>query len=106
RHESVDAVFEMVDRDKQVGGGIMAGALAYRFFIWLLPLALVLVGGLGLTSDAASRSPESAARSLGLAGLVTSSVANAANSPAHWYAFLIGLPVLVWATRGLLRALI
>ena len=48
RHESVDAVFEMVDRDGEVGGGIMAGALAYRLFIWLLPLALVAVGGLGL----------------------------------------------------------
>ncbi len=106
RHQSVDAVFEMVDRDGEVGGGIMAGALAYRLFIWLLPLALVAVGGLGLTSDAASQSPESAAKSLGLAGLVTSSVANAANSPAHWYALLIGLPVLVWVTRSLLRALI
>jgi len=106
RHESVDAVFEMVDRDREVGGGIMAGALAYRFFIWLLPFALVAVGGLGLTSQAASESPEEAAKSLGLAGLVSSSVESAANSPAHWYALLIGLPVLVWVTRSLLRALI
>ena len=50
RHESVDAVFEMVDRDGEVGGGIMAGALAYRLFIWLQPLALDAVGGLGLTA--------------------------------------------------------
>ena len=40
RHRSVDAVFEMAERDSEVGGGIIAGALAYRLFIWLLPLAL------------------------------------------------------------------
>ena len=38
----------MADRDADVGGGIIAGALAYRLFIWLLPFALVLVAGLGL----------------------------------------------------------
>jgi len=106
RHASVDAVFEMVDRDREVGGGIMAGALAYRLFIWLLPFALVAVGGLGVAAQTATESPESAAKSLGLAGLVSSSVASAANSPAHWYALLIGFPILLWATRSLLRALI
>jgi uncharacterized BrkB/YihY/UPF0761 family membrane protein len=106
RHESVDAVFEMVDRDRELGGGIMAAALVYRLFVWSLPFALVAVGGLGVASSVADESPEKAARSIGVAGLVTSSVANAANSPAHWYVFLVGLPVLVWATRSLLRTLI
>jgi hypothetical protein len=50
RHRSVDAVFEMADRDSEVGGGIIAGALAYRLFIWLLPLALVAVAGLGIAA--------------------------------------------------------
>ena len=81
RHESVDVVFEMVDRDVETGGGIIAGALAYRLFIWLLPALLVAVAGLGFAADAASESPQEAARSVGLAGLVTSSVASAANGP-------------------------
>jgi len=106
RHGSVDAVFEMVDRDAEVGGGIIAGALAYRFFIWLLPLALVAVAGLGFAADAAEQSPESAADSVGLSGLVSSSIAGAAESPNRWYALLIGIPILVWATRSVLRALI
>ena len=106
RHTSVDAVFEMVDRDSEVGGGIIAGALAYRLFIWLLPLALVVVAGLGLAADASTESPEEAAKSLGMQGLVSSSIASAANSPNRWYALLIGMPVLVWATRSVLRVLI
>src|SRR6185436_7706926 len=56
----VDALAEIVDRDLEVGGGIMAGALAYRLFVWLLPLALVVVGGLGVVSEAASSSPSDA----------------------------------------------
>ncbi|HET8873992.1 MAG TPA: YhjD/YihY/BrkB family envelope integrity protein [Gaiellaceae bacterium] len=106
RHRSVDAVFEMVDRDSEVGGGIIAGALAYRLFIWLLPLALVAVAGLGFAADAASTSPEEAADSLGIEGLVSSSITNAAESPNRWYALLIGIPVLLWTTRSLLRVLI
>jgi uncharacterized BrkB/YihY/UPF0761 family membrane protein len=106
RHEAVDAVFDMADHDSEVGGGIMAGALAYRLFLWMLPLALVAVAGLGLYSDAASSTPDNAARSVGLAGLVTSSVADAASSSARWYAILIGIPLLVYMTRSVLRTLI
>lgn len=106
RHSSLDALFEMVDRDAEVGGGIMAGALAYRLFIWMLPLALVAVAGLGFYTEAAASSPESAAKTLGLAGLVSASVASAASSSARWYAILIGIPLLVYTTRSVLRALI
>jgi uncharacterized BrkB/YihY/UPF0761 family membrane protein len=105
-HPSVDAVYEMADRDAEVGGGIIACALAYRLFIWLLPLALVVVAGLGIAADTSSGSPEEAAASLGFEGLVTSSIANAAESPNRWYALVIGIPLLVWATRSLLRMLV
>jgi uncharacterized BrkB/YihY/UPF0761 family membrane protein len=106
RHASVDAAFDIAERDSEVGGGLIAGALAYRLFIWLLPLALIAVAGLGFAADAASESPEEAAESLGLEGLISSSITNAANSPNRWYALLIGIPVLVWATRSVLRVLI
>jgi uncharacterized BrkB/YihY/UPF0761 family membrane protein len=106
RHKSVDAVFEMVDRDGEVAGGIIAGALAYRFFVWLLPLALVAVAGLGIAADSSSESPEETAGSLGLAGLISSSIESAANSSNRWYALAVGIPVLVWLTRSLLRVLI
>lgn len=105
-HTSVDAALEMVDRDGEVGGGIIAGALAYRFFIWLLPVALVAVAGLGIAADSSSQTPESEADSIGLGGLVSSSVANAASSPNRWYALLVGIPILLWTTRSLLRVLI
>jgi uncharacterized BrkB/YihY/UPF0761 family membrane protein len=106
KHGSIDAVYQMADRDIEVGGGIIAGALAYRLFIWLLPLALVLVAGLGFAADAASESPRAAAESLGVAGLVSDSIAGAAESPTRWYAIIVGVPVLLVATRSVLRVLI
>lgn len=106
RHASIDIAFTSVDREGEVGGGIMAGALAYRLFIWLLPFALVLIGVLGLVSDATSDTPRDTASYVGVAGLVSRSVAEAAQATGHWYALAIGLPILVWTTRSLLRALI
>jgi len=106
RHGSLDAAFQIADRDAEVGGNIIAGALAYRFFIWLLPATLVFVGGLGVASSTAGDTPQQAASSLGLAGLVSNSVASAAKSSNRWYALLIGIPLLLWATRSVLRALV
>jgi uncharacterized BrkB/YihY/UPF0761 family membrane protein len=96
----------MVDRDGEVAGGIIAGALAYRLFIWLLPLALVLVAGLGIAADSRAESPHDAAGEVGMQGLVSSSISGAADSSKRWYALLVGIPVLIWATRSVLRVLI
>jgi uncharacterized BrkB/YihY/UPF0761 family membrane protein len=96
----------VVERDGEVAGGIIAGALAYRLFLWLLPLALVAVAGLGIAADSADRSPESTAESAGLGGLVSDSIAGAAKSSNRWYALLVGIPVLVYVTRSVLRGLI
>ena len=106
RHGAVDVVYVIVERDGDLGGGIMSGALAYRLFIWLLPFGLVVVGGIGLAASAVSESPESAARSVGISGLVANSIAEASQGSSRWYALAIGVPVLVWASRSLLRALL
>jgi uncharacterized BrkB/YihY/UPF0761 family membrane protein len=106
QHATVDLGFDVVRHDTQIAGGILAGALAYRLFIWLLPAALVAVAGLGVAAEATDTTAAAAADDAGLAGLVTGSIASAAESPTRWYALLIGIPLLVWATRSLLRALI
>jgi len=104
-HGSVDAAYLIADRDSEVGGGLMAGALAYRIFIWLLPFSLVVVAGIGIAAST-SETPESAAKSLGLQGVVASSVAQASRGSSRWYALLIGIPILLWATRALLKAVV
>jgi uncharacterized BrkB/YihY/UPF0761 family membrane protein len=102
----VDAAFEVVDRDGEVAGGIIAGALAYRLFIWLLPAGLVFVGGLGAVAAAVSDSPKGVATTLGVGGIVSSSLHSASNSHSAWYALIVGVPILLYATRSVLRVLI
>jgi uncharacterized BrkB/YihY/UPF0761 family membrane protein len=106
RHGWLDATFEVVDRDVEVAGGIISGALAYRFFLWLLPAGLVFVGGLGVVADMTSRSPKSVGTTLGIGGIVSNSLKSASNSHSPWYALIVGVPILLYATRSVLRVLI
>jgi uncharacterized BrkB/YihY/UPF0761 family membrane protein len=107
RHRSwVDAIFEIADRDGEVAGGVIAGALAYRLFIWLLPAGLVFVGGIGAIAGARSDSPHRFASTLGVGGLVSHSLQNASKSHSSWYALIVGVPILLYATRSVLRVLI
>jgi uncharacterized BrkB/YihY/UPF0761 family membrane protein len=102
----VDAIFELVDRDAEVAGGVIAGALAYRLFIWLLPAGLVFVGGLGVIADSLSDSPKGVATRVGVGGIVSTSLNSASNSHSPWYALIVGVPILLYATRSVLRVLI
>jgi uncharacterized BrkB/YihY/UPF0761 family membrane protein len=92
--------------DRAVAGTELAGALAYRLFLWFLPFVLVLVAGLGIYADASDQTAREAADQVGLAGLVLQSVSEAASSSARWYALLIGVPTLLYLTRSLLRTLV
>jgi hypothetical protein len=102
----VPVVRDVLALDQSIAGGELAGALAYRLFIWFLPFVLVLVAGLGVYADASDQTPREVADKLGLAGLVVQSVAAAARSGSRWYALLIGVPVLLYATRSLLRTIV
>jgi membrane protein len=106
-HPSVDIAFTTIERDFERGGGLIAGALAYRFFFWLLPFVLVLVGGLGFLSAASSSAPEDLAKQAGFLGLTAKSISDAsANAErTRFYALLIGLPALYFASIGFVKAL-
>lgn len=90
-------------RDGAIGGSVLAAALAYRIFIWLLPLALVLVLGMGWLADSSSVLSET-----GLGAYITNSVAAAAENVSGWarvVGLVIGVIVLLYETYVLLRAM-
>jgi uncharacterized BrkB/YihY/UPF0761 family membrane protein len=93
-------------RDSAVGGSVLAGALAYRIFIWLLPLALVLVLGLGLFAGSTSRAGEILGDA-GITGFLATSVSAAAEGTSGWAlvaGIVVGAVVLLYQTYALLRA--
>jgi uncharacterized BrkB/YihY/UPF0761 family membrane protein len=104
RSAALDATFETIERDSHIGGGMLAGALSYRLFLFVLPLAFFIVSGLGLLASAVGIEPDVISNSVGLAGVVTKQVAGTSKGSSSWWVALSSFFVLVYATRVLLRA--
>ena len=47
RIPALDAAFDVGERDRDVAGGLLAGAVAFRLFLWLVPFALAAVTVVG-----------------------------------------------------------
>jgi len=106
RHYSIDVSFTVVERDSDIGGGLLAGALAYRLFVLLLPTALLLVSGLGLYAGVVDKSPSKVAGEAGLNGLIAKEVASAASGRARGLVFVLMIPAVLYATTTLYRSLV
>jgi uncharacterized BrkB/YihY/UPF0761 family membrane protein len=104
-HATVDFGLTLFERDASIGGGLLAGALAYRLFVLLLPTALLFVSGLGLYAGVTDKSTTEAAEEAGLHGLIASQVASTSAGGARWLVFIVMVPVVLYATATLYRAL-
>jgi uncharacterized BrkB/YihY/UPF0761 family membrane protein len=102
---SIDFGFELVERDSSIGGGLLAGALAYRLFVLLLPTSLLLISGLGLYAGTVDKSPSTVAKEAGLHGLIASEVAKAGSGNARGLVFVLMIPAVVYALVTLYRAI-
>lgn len=105
RSPVVARVFDVVDRDAERFGGLFAGALAYRLFLWLVPFALLSVGLLGAVTEADEGTPDSLVSDLGLQGALADSVRNGAQQRGWWVAVIIGLFGVLWAGASAAKAL-
>jgi uncharacterized BrkB/YihY/UPF0761 family membrane protein len=105
--DSIDTAFEAVERDAQTGGGVLAAALAFRLFMFLVPYAFVMVTGFGLASTAAGQDPEHAARSSGISGLLASAVSSTSTLSLfnRLVALVVGGVALYFTSRSLIRVL-
>jgi uncharacterized BrkB/YihY/UPF0761 family membrane protein len=105
RHASIDIGLRLLERDSSIGGGLIAGALAYRLFVLLLPSALLFVSGLGLYAGIVEKSTTKVAKEAGLHGLIASQVAQTAASGTRSVVFLFMVPAVAYALATLYRAL-
>ena len=91
----------------RAGSGALAALLAYRVFIWLLPLAVVVVAALGVYADETDSSAAGIVERFGLAGYFASSVAQTATSTSgggRVLALVLGSLFLLYQTYALVRA--
>jgi uncharacterized BrkB/YihY/UPF0761 family membrane protein len=94
------------ERDRDHGGGLLAGGLAYRIFLWQLPAAVFVVCLVGEVADAAARSPAEMMRGSRTSGVVVSTVAKGIEQAGsnRWWLLILGLVLMLWAARGLKAA--
>ncbi|HSC51245.1 MAG TPA: hypothetical protein VLD16_13355 [Gaiellaceae bacterium] len=105
QHRSLELAWSLYESDSSIGGGLLAGALAYRLFVLRLPTSLLLVSGLGLYAGAADKSTRQVTKEAGLHGLFASNVAATASSSARSLVFVLMIPAVLYAAAKLYRAL-
>lgn len=103
----IDAAFRWISLQNEAGGALLAGALAFRIFLFLLPFVFAVVIGLGIGADLTDANPRQVARSFGMAGLAASAVQSGAGASdaTRWWTFTLAVLALVLAARNLYRAL-
>ena len=96
RHLSLAVPFRAAERNQRVASSVLAGGLAYRLFLWLLPFGLILGGALGLAD---AESTEEAVASGGLPSAVVDAIGDVARAADanSWWLLAIGVPGLLWA---------
>jgi len=103
-HASVRLLTDALREDRDTGGALLAGALAFRLFLWLLPAALVAVALFGFSSPDRVRTGLTGA---GLGGFMASTVSQA-TAQAHqgrWILLIVGAVGLYSTSVSLAKAM-
>jgi uncharacterized BrkB/YihY/UPF0761 family membrane protein len=107
RVPGADVGVEAFARELRYGGGLLAGGLAYRLFLWLVPLGLVGSVVLGFWLDYDEDSVEQAAKEFGIGATAIASAENAveASSTNKVLLLVVGLILLAWCSVFFVKAL-
>jgi len=107
RSGMVDTGFLVRELDARVGGGILAGALAFRLFLFMVPVVYVVFTVLGAASHAMGQDPAHLSSSAGITGILASTVVKV-EEQGTWtqVPLVLGAIVAMFITAGsLLKAL-
>jgi len=101
RYWLVDFLFGFTERDRDVAGSVISSALAFRFFLVLVPFIVVIVAVISAFTDLSSISPEKAVDALGVVGFAADAVAQAGRMTGGqiWLSLILGLFALLWASH-------
>jgi len=96
-----------LERETTAGGTLIAGGLAYRLFLWLLPFSLVVAAIATFWEEEDPTGFESASKDFGLSASAAASMRRSIEDSSHgtWYFLILGLFFLMWFSIGVVRAL-
>jgi uncharacterized BrkB/YihY/UPF0761 family membrane protein len=106
-NELVDAGFHLYERDVSAGGGVLAGALAFRLFVFAIPYVFLVITVFGSAADLQDESGRDVARTAGLTGLIGKAIADAQRQSdgTKILSILVGLFATVLAARAVVKTL-
>jgi uncharacterized BrkB/YihY/UPF0761 family membrane protein len=93
---SLAVPFRAARRNSRVAASVLAGGVAYRLFLWLIPFSLVVGGLLGLGN---ADELEEALATGGLPAAVVDAVGDGARAAKSnsWWLLLVGVWLVLWA---------
>jgi uncharacterized BrkB/YihY/UPF0761 family membrane protein len=103
----VAAGYDVQGLDADVGGGILAGAVAFRMFLFMVPFVYVVFTVLGLIADSTNQNPDQLARTVGITGVLASAVVSTQDQSAWTQLILVtGATIALFITaRSLVKTL-
>jgi len=103
----VAAGYDVQGLDADVGGGILAGAVAFRMFLFMVPFVYVVFTILGLVADTTNQNPADLAKTVGITGVLASAVVSTQDQSAWTQLILVaGATVALFITaRSLVKTL-
>jgi uncharacterized BrkB/YihY/UPF0761 family membrane protein len=107
RAPGYEQALQAFNRDRRTGGGLLAGALAFRLFGALLPFALLLTVLLGFAATLDRQAPAEAADAVGIGRTLLESVAESSklSSGTRWLVGASALVALLWSATSAARAI-
>ena len=101
----VDVCVRVFYRDRDSAGTLVGSAIAFRLFLFFVPMLLFFTGILGFLADHIDRTDINNA---GISGAFASQIESALEQPTstRWVATLLGLFGMAWAGRSLTKALV
>ena len=101
-------VRQAAELERSLGGGLIAGGVAFRLFLWLVPAGLLVASVLSFWSELNPDGLEHASREFGVSAAAAHSAAAALQNGDRNIVILFGtgIVLLAWFTLGALRALV
>src|SRR5947209_3767483 len=107
RYGAVETAFHAYERDKRAVGNVLAGAIAFRLFVYLLPLVLAILTILGIIAGFDPNQSQELVKHSGLGKTVVDSVttATATSKKSLWLFIPLSLYALYSGGLGVIKVL-
>jgi uncharacterized BrkB/YihY/UPF0761 family membrane protein len=103
----IDVAFRSYEQDTTVAGALLAGAVAFRVFLFVVPLVFFIVAGAGFLAEALGRSAPDLLDDAGVSGLLAGTITDLGNQSLWTRLTILAVSgyALLSGTRSLIKVL-